>query len=100
MNLSITLQNVARRLPERPAITCDTSVVSYGAFEDRVARIAGSLRGRHGLAQGVRVAIAMENCSAFLEALYGVWRAGLVAVPINAPEALAAAMASGCRIPG
>ncbi|MGI9383687.1 MAG: AMP-binding protein, partial [Methyloligellaceae bacterium] len=84
MNLSITLQNVARCLPERPAITSDLGVLSYGAFEDRAARIAGGLCDRHALAPGARVAIAMENCPEYLEVLYGVWRAGLTAVPINA----------------
>ncbi len=84
MNLSLSLQNVARRMPERPAITSDEGVLSYGAFEERAARIAGSLRERHGLARGARVAIAMQNCPAFLEVLYGVWRARLAAVPVNA----------------
>jgi acyl-CoA synthetase (AMP-forming)/AMP-acid ligase II len=26
----------------------------------------------------------MENCPEYLEALYGIWFAGLIAVPINA----------------
>ena len=84
MNLSITLRTVARCLPERPAVTSEAGVLSYGALEDRVARIAGALRGRHGLQPGARVAIAMENRPEYLEALYGIWRAGLTAVPINA----------------
>jgi acyl-CoA synthetase (AMP-forming)/AMP-acid ligase II len=84
MNLSLTLQTIARSAGDRSAITCEGSVLDYAAFEDRVARIAGSLARRHGLGQGARVGIVMENCAEFLPALYGVWRAGATAVPINA----------------
>ena len=58
-------------------------MLSYAEFERQVACMAGALRSRHGLAPGTRVALAMENCPEFLPALYGVWRAGLSAVPIN-----------------
>ena len=47
------------------------------------AAIAGGLRGRLGLARGRRVGIAMENCGEYLQVLYGIWRAGMVAVPMN-----------------
>ena len=50
---------------------------------DNVGRIAGGLRGRLGLARGLRVGIAMENCGEYLQVLYGIWRAGMVAVPMN-----------------
>ena len=46
-------------------------------------RIAGALRRRHGLKPGERVALAMENGPDLLPALYGIWRAGLSAVPMN-----------------
>ena len=59
-------------------------MLSYAGFEDQIARIAGALRDRHGLAPGSRVAMAMENSPEFLPVLFGIWRAGLVAVPINA----------------
>jgi long-chain acyl-CoA synthetase len=45
--------------------------------------IAGKLRGVYGLQAGDRVALFMANCPQYLELLYGVWHAGLVAVPIN-----------------
>ena len=83
MNLSHSLVTVARHLADRPAITSQDGTLSYGGFEDQVARIAGALRTRHGLATPTRVAILMDNCGAFLPALFGIWRAGLTAVPIN-----------------
>jgi long-chain acyl-CoA synthetase len=33
---------------------------------------------------GDRIALFMENCPEYLEVLYGIWFAGLIAVPINA----------------
>lgn len=83
MNLSHTLQTVARHLPQAPAITFAGRQLTYGAFEHQVACIAGALRNRHGLKTGDRVAIVMDNCLEFLPALYGIWRAGLAAVPVN-----------------
>lgn len=84
MNLSVTLQSTARHWPDRPAITMDGMVVPYAAFEDQAARIAGALSKRHGLQRGDRVALVMENGAEYLPSLYGIWRAGLAAVPINA----------------
>ncbi len=83
MNLSLSLQTMARQLPDSPAISWDGGRLSYGQFEDQVARIAGALVQRHGLQRGDRVALAMENCGEFLPVLYGIWRAGLAAIPIN-----------------
>ena len=83
MNLSVTLQAVARYLPDRPAITAEGRTLTFGAFEDQASRIAGALLKRHGLKPDDRVGLWMDNCLEFLPALYGVWRAGLTAVPIN-----------------
>ena len=83
MNLSYTLAAVARHLPNAPAITAPEGHLSYAAFDDQVARIAGSLSNHHHLAVPDRVAILMDNGLSFLPALFGIWRAGLAAVPIN-----------------
>jgi long-chain acyl-CoA synthetase len=42
------------------------------------------LRDGFGLAPGDRVAIVMRNRPEYLEAMLGIWHAGLVAVPVNA----------------
>jgi len=83
MNLSLTLQAIAQRMPDRPAVSWEEGALSYGALEDQVEQIAGALLQRHALRPGARVALAMENCAEFLPALYGIWRAGLAAVPLN-----------------
>jgi acyl-CoA synthetase (AMP-forming)/AMP-acid ligase II len=83
MNLSLTLQATARAFPQLPAVSSEGAVLTYASFEDQVSRIAGTLLARHGLRAGARVALAMENCAEFYPLLYGIWRAGLSAVPIN-----------------
>ena len=69
MNLAFLLRDLARRLPERPAVTDRTTTLSYAAFAERTARLGGGLRAR-GLAPGDRVALCMENSGAFLECLF------------------------------
>ena len=83
MPLSNILHVIARQQPERLAIQEGERSLSYGAFDAQVSSIAGALTARHGLQRGDRVAIWMDNCLEFLPVLYGIWRAGLVAVPIN-----------------
>lgn len=84
MNLSTTLSAVARHFPDRPAITTpDGGTITYAAFENQVARIAGGLCAQHKLAPPDRVALLMDNCAEYLPALFSVWRAGLGAVPVN-----------------
>ena len=83
MNLSLTLQTIARVHPDQPAISWESGQLSYAAFEAQVQTIAGALIARHGLQPGARVALAMENCPDYFPLLYGIWRAGLSAVPLN-----------------
>ena len=83
MNLSLTLRTIAQQMPHRPAVSWEEGALSYAALESQVQRIAGALLERHGLRPGARVVLAMENCPEFLPALYGIWRAGLAAVPLN-----------------
>ncbi len=83
MNLASLLFDVARRLPQQPAVSDDRHAWNYGEFAQRVARLAGGLRAR-GLVPGDRVLLSLENCGEFFELLFGCWAAGLCAVPANA----------------
>jgi len=83
MNLSRILQSVALAYPSRTAISAPGASLDYAGLELQVASIAGALRERHGLGKGDRVGIWMENCAQLYPVLFGVWRAGLAAVPIN-----------------
>ena len=55
---------------------------SYRQWAARSRVLAGNLRAR--CKPGDRIAIAMTNRPEFLEALFAIWHAGLVAVPMNA----------------
>ena len=84
MNVAILLQTAARSFPNRPAISVGRErYATYGEFGNRVARLAAALRSE-GLNKGDRVGIAMTNAPEYLEVLFGLWHAGLCAVPMNA----------------
>jgi long-chain acyl-CoA synthetase len=84
MNLALWLERAGRSHPAAPAIGYGKrAVMDYGAFARRSACIAGALRNA-GLAPGDRVAIAAKNHPDYLAILFGIWHAGLAAVPANA----------------
>jgi long-chain acyl-CoA synthetase len=84
MNLALTLQAIARAHSNAPAITSDdASPITYATLAAQAEAIAGALTSRHGLRRGERVALAMENCAEYFPLLYGIWCAGLSAVPMN-----------------
>jgi long-chain acyl-CoA synthetase len=71
--------------PDRPAVGKGTRVVrTYGSLAERTARLAGALRNKLGLAPGDRVAIVAKNSPDYLDVVFGIWHAGLAAVPANA----------------
>lgn len=85
MNIAALLAKVALSFPERPAISWGVTPWSnYAGFHRASGALAYALRHRYGLASGDRVAITMSNRPEFLESLFAIWYAGLVAVPINA----------------
>lgn len=85
MNVALWLQRSGLSHPALPASAVGTRVTAtFGDLAMRAARLAGALRGRFGLRPGDRVAIAAKNSPRYLELLYGIWHAGLAAVPANA----------------
>ena len=69
----------------RPAVAVGERVTAdYAGLAERAAKLADHLRNRLSLLPGERVAVAMKNCPQYLEVLYGIWWAGLAAVPMNA----------------
>ena len=83
MNLAAWVEKWGRAAPDRPAIALGGATFStWRQWAARSRALAGSLRA---LCQPEdRVAIAMTNRPEFLEALFAIWHAGLVAVPMNA----------------
>lgn len=85
MNVAQLLVRASRIWPERPAICSGAELhATYREFARRAASIGASLLGAYGLEPGDRVAVVMHNQPEYLEALFGIWSAGLVAVPVNA----------------
>ena len=85
MNLALWLHRAGLSHGDRPALGFGSRVIkSYGEVAGRAARLAAALRGRLGLKAGDRVAIAAKNCPDYVELMFGVWHAGLAAVPANA----------------
>ena len=83
-NVASLLVRTARAWPRLPALAQGADVVcDYAALADRAARIAGALEAA-GMQPGERVALVSRNVTDYVEALFGVWWAGLVAVPVNA----------------
>jgi long-chain acyl-CoA synthetase len=83
MNLAGWVEKWGRAAPERPAIALGSATyVNYGQWAARTRALAGNLRML--CRPEDRVAIAMTNRPEFLEALFAIWHAGLVAVPMNA----------------
>jgi long-chain acyl-CoA synthetase len=85
MNLALWLERAGLSHPDLPATACGTRVVARcGDLAARAARLASALREQFGLVPGDRVAIVAKNTPPYLELLYGIWHAGLAAVPANA----------------
>src|SRR5437660_12183295 len=83
MNLAALLFDLARRLPEQPAVSDDRQSWNYRELARRIAGVAGGLRAR-GLRPGDRVLLCLENCGEFFELLFGCWAAGVCAIRANA----------------
>jgi long-chain acyl-CoA synthetase len=85
MNVASWLYRSGLSHGDRPAAAMGTRVIAnYRDLATRAARLAGALRDRLKLAPGERVAVVAKNSPAYLELLYGIWHAGLAAVPANA----------------
>jgi long-chain acyl-CoA synthetase len=85
MNLALWLERAGLSDGDRPALGLGSRVVRrYAEVAGRAARLAASLRHRFALRPGERVAIAAKNSPDYLELMFGIWHAGLAAVPANA----------------
>jgi long-chain acyl-CoA synthetase len=85
VNLAHLLLQSALRHAERPALAVGKkAVLSFGELASRVSRLSCGLKEKLNLAQGDRVALAMNNCPEYYELLFACWHAGLTAVPMNA----------------
>ncbi|MFN2546079.1 MAG: long-chain fatty acid--CoA ligase [Myxococcales bacterium] len=82
MNVASQLFEVARRLPDRPAVSWDGGALTFRSLTDRVSRMAGQLAQQ--FSPGDRIALCMENTGEVIELFFACWTAGLCVVPTNA----------------
>ena len=81
-NLAGILTDAAARVPDRPALRINDSVISYSMLNAMSSKVAGLLRAR-GVQRGDRVALMMPNIPPMASVYYGVLRYGTVVVPMN-----------------
>ncbi len=85
MNIANLLTKTACTFPDLPALAHGMEFThSYREFADQSAALAGALVSEFGLEKGDRVSLIMKNHPEYWVALFAIWQAGLVAVPINA----------------
>jgi long-chain acyl-CoA synthetase len=82
VNLASVLTEHASSTPDRPALTFHGRPMTYAQLDDAVDRAAAVLQ-TAGVEPGDRVGLMLGNVPEFVHALYGTWRAGAVAVPLN-----------------
>ncbi len=84
MNIATALQKSGNEYDTLPSIICGDDSVTFRELSSRTQSIAGALQHQYTLSTGDRVAIISQNCPQYVELLFAIWHAGLVAVPINA----------------
>ena len=85
MNPAVWVERHGRGRPADPALAEGERVHStWAEFAARTASLAAGLRDEFGLSPGDRVAIVMRNRPEYLEAMFAIWHAGMVVVPVNA----------------
>jgi long-chain acyl-CoA synthetase len=82
LNLSVVLEDSARRYPAKAAFTFMDTTLSYTQVNEAANRVANGLRAI-GIRVGDKVAISCPNVLEFPILYYGIIKAGAVVVPLN-----------------
>jgi long-chain acyl-CoA synthetase len=82
MDLGSMLAETAERMPDKTAILFRGQGTTYAEFDKRANQVANALISL-GIAPGDRVALFMHNLPLFMEAYYGILKAGATVVPMN-----------------
>jgi acyl-CoA synthetase (AMP-forming)/AMP-acid ligase II len=94
------LRRNARRVPEKAAVVFEDRRLTWREVDERADRVAAYFRAQ-GLGVGDRVAVCAPNTLEWIELVYGISKAGLVLVPVNArlaaPEVDFQLRDAGCR---
>jgi long-chain acyl-CoA synthetase len=82
LNLSILLEDTARRRPQRVAVVLGETRLTYGQVDAAANQVANLLVSR-GIRPGDKVALTCPNLPYFPIVYYGILKAGAVVVPLN-----------------
>jgi long-chain acyl-CoA synthetase len=82
LNMSVLLEDSARRHPDRDAVVLGDTRLSYAQVDAMAGRVANLLRAR-GIEPGDKVALSCPNLPFFPVIYYGILKAGAVVVPLN-----------------
>jgi len=82
LNLAILLNDSAREVPERTAIVCEGTRLSYAELQAATNQVAHGLV-QSGISKGDRIALSCQDVPSFVIAYYGILKAGGVVVPLN-----------------
>src|SRR6187401_2011905 len=82
LNLSILLEDSARRYPDRAAVVLGDTRLTYSQVDAAANRVANLLVAK-GIEPGDRVALTCPNLPYFPVIYYGILKAGGVVVPMN-----------------
>jgi long-chain acyl-CoA synthetase len=82
MNIGQLLTDSAARTPDKTATIFRDQQTSYAELDKRVSQVANALIGL-GIQKGDRVGVLLHNIPLYVEAYYGIVRAGATVVPMN-----------------
>jgi len=82
LNLAVLLEDSARNVPDRVAVACGPTRLTYAELNAQASRVAGALATR-GIGPGDRVALSCPNLPCFPVVYYGILKAGATVVPLN-----------------
>ena len=100
ISIGARLSHLARERPDRPAVTDPDRTVTWHELDRRANRLARALE-RAGVREGDLVTVGLANSVDFVEACYGLWKAGATPQPIShrLPAAEAEAVMDLARTP-
>ncbi len=81
-NFVCLLEETARRYPDKSAVICDDTTLTYRELHARAAGFARKLS-EDGVEPGARVAVVLPDHWTFAVAMLGIWKLGATAVPLS-----------------
>lgn len=82
LNLSILVEESARRNPEKPALSFGETTITYRLFHEKVCQAAHAFR-KKGIGYGDKVALLCPNIPQFPIVFFAILKTGATVVPLS-----------------